>query len=685
MESVHPVPRGSVRRWIARALLVGALAAPAPMAQTTGAGADPPCNGAWLDRQVTGLPSTGALEVCPNEPFQTVYENGGWPSPASTVYELKNIGTEPMAWAVFSTSPWVKIATPVDLLMPGEIDKVTISIEPAALPFFMPGTYQAQIYFVNLTHKFGDATRGVEIVVQSPPGGGPPVLVPGSGFTGSTPEPPPTGPGPRAIANWDVVPYQRFDGDLDIGVVAFHKDGIEEVLYSLEGGPWISSTDATKNPTTGVFERRAIVRASDLPDGPCEVRAIAVAKSGKARVLSPLLLVADAGSSLEKIERYVSNSGSDTTGDGSSANPFRTIVKAIDSIQMASNDQNADSGIVYLEPGKYDYGPAVWPPLVTEHTFVTIRPVPGATKADVEIDDASHPGLKTKLVHLQDLTISTLLYGLKAENNRVWLDNCHLKGDGQETSVHPVGWLTGFVEEWATDTLVSDDKFGLENVNLLRNVRAERIGSDVFGQSRTVLNCSADDVDRGSQTSWHPDIYDFGASGVDFDNYIIYGLEVTNAFAQGVFIADEVGSVNNCAFVNVFMECYSHASQWEAPGDHLLLWNTTFAEHSWNWRTPESTLSNVSVIGNCFNKVSIISPATSVNDAWFQENHYVDSNSITPGTGVTTGPPGFVDAVGDDYKPGPGSPLHDRVSPLLVPCDVAGQPRSDPASAGAFE
>ena len=77
-------------------------------------------------------------------------------------------------------------------------------------------------------------------------------LIPGNGFDGQTTQPAPTGePGDfgreyAPIARWDLVPYQEIAEEFLLGVVAIHSEGIRQVDFSLEGGPWVSVTQMTR-------------------------------------------------------------------------------------------------------------------------------------------------------------------------------------------------------------------------------------------------------------------------------------------------------------------------------------------------------------------------------------------------------------------------------------------------------
>jgi hypothetical protein len=85
----------------------------------------------------------------------------------------------------------------------------------------------------------------------------------------------------KAIARWDVVPYQTFTSDFNVGVVAFHMNGIDRVDFSCNGGPWVTVREMQLNPQTNVWEYTARLRAADFAaDGPAEVRAIAYPVTG---------------------------------------------------------------------------------------------------------------------------------------------------------------------------------------------------------------------------------------------------------------------------------------------------------------------------------------------------------------------------------------------------------------------
>ena len=117
------------------------------------------------------------------------------------------------------------------------------------------------------------------------------LITTGVGFGGATAQPENTGSSlsggydENAIARFDVVPYQAFSDTLNVGVVAFHVNGIQKVSFSVNGGSWVDVTDMTRNPDTNVVEYWATLRATDFSDGQIEVRAIVYPNTGVPRVL----------------------------------------------------------------------------------------------------------------------------------------------------------------------------------------------------------------------------------------------------------------------------------------------------------------------------------------------------------------------------------------------------------------
>lgn len=518
-------------------------------------------------------------------------------------------------------------------------------------------------------------------------------LVPGGGWTGPTAEPGQVGSGSgsdaKAIARWDVVPHQTFNQDFQVGVVAFHVNQIDRVEMAVDGGPWVPIYVPTVNPRTGVAEYWANLSALNHSTGTVEVRAIAYPTVGEPRLLPSMELFADPNDQAEVQVRYISQTGSDSSGDGSESNPFRTARKAGRDIQSDSSDGTADGGIIYCLAGNIvleDGGS----PVTTSERWCTIMPAPGLTKDDVNIV-ATNDNLETKLVRLKDVTIHSAVKSGFSNNDISsgdevclgWFDDCLFQGNGQTTTISSLTFVahSRFTAYYATDCELRDDKNGLTYATMLRNCHIQSIGSDAFKNGRCIINCSVDDVHSGN-TGWHADIVQYTRSQ---QNNILYGIHATNCKAQGIFCKPSSLNLTGTAIVNVLIEeIASLKSEWESNSSHVLLWNCSFIDHAFYFT---GNGSNVSVCNNYFEKWGS-TPGGAIVD----NNHYRNGGS-TPGTNVTTGGSIaglFLDAANDDFRPDPNEDLYGPNRPSLInepltPCDAAGAPWLTPASVGGLE
>ena len=200
------------------------------------------------------------------------------------------------------------------------------------------------------------------------------IIEPGTGFTGPTDQPAavgdPLAPGytAKAIARWDVVPYQTFNGTFNVGVVAFHINGIKEIDFTAtdkNGASHTYTSNAmTLNPqiandpavtgvgikTDGVVEYWVPINASDFADGPVEITATAYPTAGVPRVLDSLRLYANYGNTLPRQDPIwvaPAPAGSDTTGTGTEDNPYASILWA------AHNAQSDTGAVIYMKAGTY--------------------------------------------------------------------------------------------------------------------------------------------------------------------------------------------------------------------------------------------------------------------------------------------------------------------------------------------
>lgn len=394
-----------------------------------------------------------------------------------------------------------------------------------------------------------------------------PYLTPGAGWAGHTPQPDPVGrPGDfgydaKAIARWDVVPFQTFDAEFNVGVVAFHINGIDRVEFAVNGGPWTPVREMRLNPRTNVVEYWATLRASDFPDGPIEVRAIAWPTVGEPRVLAGALtgttesargehsmfLNTNANGTLPSAVRYVSPTGSDSNNGLTEATPKRTISDAIWSLHQAGGAANG--GTVYLTAGSHTTDNLGWPKqqATNSNRWLTISAAPGLSPEDVIVTKGTgdvRPG-GIRLLRWSNVTLrvdpSQAVYASWQSDARVWYDDLIVDGDDRMRWNGTWNTWTGGTAfaggKYMTDSTVRNTHGGPEGFLLVRNVDVRAIISDAFSSSSVVINAYVTDMDPGSSSA-HPDVLQY--SGGSPANLVIYGLTTDPDFnypngVQGFF------------------------------------------------------------------------------------------------------------------------------------------------------
>jgi hypothetical protein len=564
-------------------------------------------------------------------------------------------------------------------------------------------------------------------------------LVPGTGFTGATQQPTAYGTGlgsdAKAIARWDVVPYQTIAGKLPVGVVAFHMGGIDRVEFSVNGGTWTAVRSMTLNPVTGVWEYNANVDAATLADGGVEVRAVVYPKVGTPRVLAgphdtsdaamvsgehSLFLSSNKNSSLAAATRYVSATGSDSTGTGTSSAPFATITRAAADIQTTGGAAGANGATIYLSSGDY-----AWPDLSfpnpapqTTNRWLTISAAPGVSKDNVRFTSIQNPntskGLNTALVRVKGVSFRNIdvVSGTWSNNWRVWIDGCTLEGGGPTVSnwqIRPDEWRGGV---YVTDSVFKNVRNASWGATLLRNVVIQDIGGDgVRDPQGLVVNVEEKNVVNYDDD--HCDVLQFVSPPVasKFENVIVYGLKaVQNIQAQALF-AQQYGSTaffENFAFVN-YLSYSIYGGQWQNPAKHVLFWNMEMLS------PPEALSVNKGGMMICdvtgggarstnvhdlsvknsvfqrFNALQTGSEPSATDTSWADGCHFVDSTSymaLTAGTHASVGGTAtslFVDAAHGDFTRVAGtSLLANQIQTLLVPGDVNGRARRTPDAPGAW-
>ena len=562
------------------------------------------------------------------------------------------------------------------------------------------------------------------------PAGTIPDLVSGSGFTAPTPQPDIAGSGAgsdaKAIARWDVVPYQTVTSKIPVGVVAFHIAGIEGVDFSLNGGPWTRVTEMTQNPLTLVWEYSAWVDPAALPDGPLEVRAVVRPKKGLSRVLAgpldegdsakvrgehSLFLYSNARGTLPSKSLWVDSAGGDdATADGTSSRPFKNLYRAY---EVASASGADVSGVtMYLQPGDYVW-PASWNGFKDNSRYVTVEGAPGQARTAARItfaDPERNRGLDARRVCVRNLTVVSATLG-NAGKGMIWADGCELTGRGLTDYpwiLPEPQWPLGI---WLTKPVIRNLGFATGEFRFMRDYEIYDIGEDAIRDlSGFAINGSIHDM-RYGKPSVHADVIQFfnglGDKG-QFENVAMYGLKTRRVGGkgegvQGLFIRNywSVPSHEDLAFVNCDLE-YAGNSQILHSVNHLLIWHCNFMPSPASDTggsllladdppdSPDTRLHNFSLrnsvlnyfSSNCSTEPRVATPPG--GESWADGNHVVRGPAV--GTNVSSGsslPSLFTDWLRGEYEPSSGSLLKGRLSSLLVPADVNSRVRSIPDFVGA--
>jgi hypothetical protein len=276
------------------------------------------------------------------------------------------------------------------------------------------------------------------------------------------------------------------------------------------------------------------LHASDYIDGPLTIKVQAIPNAGSTRTLPPLNLYNNTGHALTHSIAYVSNSGSDATGDGTQSNPYATISKAGTSVP------NPEGAIIYLEPGSYDWGHHSYPWIPNTQTLVTIESAPGVDPSQVIINQGEDGGI-TALAHVKNLTIypNVLYSGFATQDTNVlWIDHCIMHGTFATNQVWDP-WTINF-QTYITDSTESGSDLGLQAF-FLRNDHITQSYSQGITGSVTVLNVDVHNVNMAQFKYVHPDIDHFYGMQplMKSTGLIRYNLNATdNIDARGVAVAD---------------------------------------------------------------------------------------------------------------------------------------------------
>lgn len=517
-------------------------------------------------------------------------------------------------------------------------------------------------------------------------------------------------PKATAIARFDVVSYQTFNSSFNVGVIAFHINGISSVTINASDGTgnstFVNITNMTYNSQSGVWEYWTALNASNFSDGQINISATAYPVStpipSQEKTIQMSLNANARGALVTNIKWVDSVNGNDATGNGSQTSPFRTIYIAAINISRENGGPNyADNGIIYLKAGNYTWAetPSGGAAVITNKSWLTIQGAPGLDKSQVIITD-SNGSLNTQLTRFSSLTVyNTSMSQTSTTTPWIWFDNVILEAENKVTNVDFTGsgWTN---RQFVTNTEIRNVTQGVLNAYMQRNVSVHNLVSDAFTNIQgLIVNCQVDSINN-SGTAYHGDVLQLNSN---FDNIVVYGLKATNIVSQGIF-TDGVWNISNVALVNVIVENLNEAgggnNQWLQPTNQLLLWHITqtgttsflIDYNSGDQIGPYSAINDLSVRNSLFHTLTIRGVdggGTVLNTTTAISNVHIES-SPTSWINGTNGTAGFVDASADDFHPNSTSVLRNRIpgnGSRLVPADLEGTalPTDGSAAIGALQ
>ncbi|MDD5148478.1 MAG: hypothetical protein PHH08_03365 [Candidatus ainarchaeum sp.] len=331
----------------------------------------------------------------------------------------------------------------------------------------------------------------------------------------------PQGGGLTPVARWDMVPYQRINAGetLNLGVIAFSKNGIEKIEFSITGqgysGGTKTATTMALNPQTNVWEYWVPLSANEFSsDGTITIEATATGKDGGIRNkttgggglgLDALTFNVNPNNGLPQPAAWVDIRGNDETGAvNDSAKPFRTIGRAVDGIRLWKQSNgyanNSDGGIVRLNPGDHNMeNGRIWSEIPMENEWVTITTAAGGNKANTSLRNGNGGTPRLKLLKIEGITLKSsatnnfAVYNQLA-NASIWIDKSDLIGPGRYVEAGYTIMLGPNQSLYYTDDYFTALDFAVAGAKIARNVTIEHIGEDAFRQTSLIANSRADDL-----------------------------------------------------------------------------------------------------------------------------------------------------------------------------------------------
>jgi hypothetical protein len=486
-----------------------------------------------------------------------------------------------------------------------------------------------------------------------------PQLFQGSGWQGPTTVPAPIGNpstphwDANPIAHWSIPHFQDVHARKNLGILAYHINGIEKVSFSADNGPWVDVTQKSINPETGVeeywvfFDPTILDQTEDRSQGPMEIRVIVYPTAGQVKVLqgttllnhdSSMIINVNPGAILPNQIRYVTTTGNDNNNCQSINTACATITSAI---QKASISGNLDGAEILLGIGTWQI-PELSGNYFTTNRWFTISSIPGVERENVIINGfATQTGSGLNLAHIKLSGIS-LTNPMRSNNGAsfedyFWLDNSKVYFLGNPVpsgacppGVHILGGYGHagiFSGAYFTDVHMTNTCTGPRALTLLRNVHAEYTGDGHATGTHTVINYSAKRTQQSNGIpntpgEYHGDLYQFWDAT---ENIILYNIQTVPG---GNFIGR--GIAQNAPIKDIVID-KSYVDPGFSGLNNDFAWAYSICNNVENFLTIDSTFIGPSDIcgetGTPINQVSrkniLIENSLFEQNAWPHYLHYI--------------------------------------------------------------
>jgi len=430
------------------------------------------------------------------------------------------------------------------------------------------------------------------------------------------------------IARWNVIPMQVIDSDgFNIGVVAFHANGIDRVEFQANNGPVTTVNEMTRNPRTGNREYWVTLQAPENNDL-IEIRAIVYPKDqGKPFVLqnTPNGDV-DYLNNPEHLLRNIAGGGTEVISEGEhsmflwgpakyanaptvivpTGNGSGTAEDPYDGLKWTYRNftgQKENAKFVIQTPGVYETSAYEGGP---DDVWVTFSADPSLDQTDpaqqVILGRTGFSGPKAfftwsgpKYTKFENITVDDEVAQYMQPNQNgsyFWFkntyhydsENTNQEGDRRQGQ----GLINGNGKTYAQmvdGCRVSNRYLGFGGSTIIRNT--DFTGSrdtDVFSLSRMLLDCTASDSDISPGSGAHIDgVQHFGSNAYKMNrNRICFGLRIWNVKNFQPFLLDATNSIfERIAYVD-------YACEWTDGGtegnnmfslsDHIFISNCSFTQ-----------------------------------------------------------------------------------------------------------